>query len=200
MSESLEWCVVVWNAVPDKDAGLMTFGTALLGGLFVLLGAWGSLYFQAKRENSSVRAALLAEIEALLDLCERHRYARSLIDVLEGMRRLDIKTRQGMGTAYYSVKFDISQAYNQIYQANAQKIGSLSPDDAKQVVRFYQLMASVRRETSEGGRLYVGTTQVEAYEIASQNFLQAIEIGERLIGRSKSYIVEMYGCGHNVDI
>lgn len=188
MNESLEWCVVVWNSAPDKGTGWVTFGTALLAGLFALSGAWGSLYWQARRENRSVRAALLAEIEALIDLCARHGYTRTLIEVVESMHRMEFKTAQGMGGAYYEVKFDFSQAYNQIYQANAQKIGALTANEAKQVVRFYQLMDSVRTETSEGGRLYTGTKQIEAYEIAHRNLSQAMEIGKQLIGRPKHFI------------
>lgn len=104
------------------------------------------------------------------------------------MHRMEFKTAQGMGGGYYEVKFDFSQAYNQIYQANAQKIGALTANEAKQVVRFYQLMDSVRTETSEGGRLYTGTKQIEAYEIAHRNLSQAMEIGKQLIGRPKHFI------------
>lgn len=188
MNESLEWCVVVWNSAPDKGTDWVTFGTALLAGLFALSGAWGSLYWQSRRENRSVRAALLAEIEALIDLCARHAYTRTLDEVVEGMRRFEFRVERGMAGGYYEVRFGFSQAYNQIYQANAQKIGVLTANEAKQVVRFYQLMDSVRTETSEGGSLYNGTTQIEAYEIAQRNFSQAMEIGKQLIGRPKHFI------------
>ncbi|MDR2308886.1 MAG: hypothetical protein LBE53_17050 [Paucimonas sp.] len=177
MNEALEWCVVVWNFADSQAAGKpIDWGTvviSLISGLIGISGSWLALGWQAGRENRSVRAAILAEVGALLDLAELQKYRTQARDAADSSSR-------GFNT---TLKLGIPEHFNQVYLANAPKLGVLREDGVRKVVRFYQLMDSVRADTSEGGRLIDGTAEKSAYKATLKILEEALGIGEVLVAR-----------------
>ena len=175
MNEALEWCVIVWNFAESPTTGSSvnwnTVAISLSSGLIGILGSWVALGWQARRENRSVRAAILAEIEALMEVAKRHGYSNELSSAAEDARSYSRR----------AVKLDIPEHYNRVFLANAPKLGVLRETEAGSVVRFYQLLDSVRASTSEGGELYGGLAAKETYQIVSDTFVAALRLGESLV-------------------
>lgn len=175
MTEKMEWCLVVWDmggAPATAGSGnWSTVAVALISGLIGIGGSWLALGWQARRESRSVRAAIFAEVEALLELAERSRFSEKLQEAFVRSSFGDIS----------QLRLSIPEHYNRVYLANAPKLGVLKEKEARGVVRFYQLMDSLRDETSEGGYLYGGTRRSDAFASAERTFSLAEEIGKSLI-------------------
>ena len=180
MTEALDWCVVVWDfAAAPAAAGSINWSTAavaLISGLIGISGSWLALGWQARRESRSVRAAILAEVEALLELAARKHYVGQFSKVLNN---LALDEQHGLRRTY-SVRLGIPEHYNRVFQANAPKLGVLTEKNARHVVRFYQLMDSLRAETSEGGRLHEGTSDSEPFESAAHILNETLRTGKFL--------------------
>lgn len=77
----------------------------------------------------------------------------------------------------------IPQHYCRVYVANLGKLGYLSPEDAQLVVSFYQYVDSVVQDVIEGGVIYEGTDDPEAF-IEAANVLQfALDAAQLLADR-----------------
>lgn len=183
MVEALEWCVVVWDfaAAPaaNQSLNLTTVGVALISGLIGISGSWLALGWQAWRESRSVRAAIMAEVEALIEIAKRQKYGNQISAALRSWT-YDQEHRLG---GYYRVRLTIPEHYNRVYLANAPKLGVLREKDARNVVRFYQLMDSLRADTSEGGVLFDGTQDYELLRGAQQLYKTVMDLGESLAVR-----------------
>lgn len=106
---------------------------------------------QAKSESRSVRAAIIAEVLAIVALVERRDYVTKLRD-----KAKEIKEIRVLGLKK-DLKINLPEHYNRIYQENAKRLGPLSSVEAAQVVRFYQLIDSFRSDVTDGGVLFNGT-------------------------------------------
>lgn len=185
MTGGLEWCVVIWDfagsPAADKSVNWSTVAIALISGLIGIGGSWLALGWQAWRESRSVRAAILSEVEALVEIAGRQRYGDQLSDAIRNWNPRP--SVYGPQTSGRCVRLNIPEHYNRVYLANAPKLGVLSEKDARNVVRFYQLMDSLRADTSEGGGLYGGTSDFELLRTASRTFEVALELGKSLAVR-----------------
>ncbi|WP_252088543.1 hypothetical protein [Pseudomonas sp. MWU13-3659] len=182
MTEALEWCVVVWDfagsPAADKSVNWSTVAIALTSGLIGIGGSWLALGWQAWRESRSVRAAILSEVEALVEIAGRQRYGIQLSDAIKNWNPRP--SAYGPGVSVRRVRLNIPEHYNRVYLANAPKLGVLNEKDARNVVRFYQLIDSLRADTSEGGGLYEGTDDYEQMKTAYRTFETALELGKSL--------------------
>lgn len=187
MRESLEWVVVVWNAASAAPSAATAWSTVAVALISALAGIGGAYLMNsnrlARQESRGVRAAILAEVAALVELAERRDYLRVL-------RTMAVEARE-----FYSVNPDhpedftlsipLSENYNRIYLQNAQRIGVLSADEARQVVRFYQLVDSLVCDVREGGLLHDGTRDGKNFDDTADVLEAAIGIAQELLSEEK---------------
>lgn len=60
------------------------------------------------------------------------------------------------------------------------RLGGLTPHEAKQIVRFYQLADSVRLDVTAGGLLFNGTADSGSFREAADLLEAAMKIGREL--------------------
>lgn len=186
MNDSLEWVVVVWNAAsaaPSAATAWSTVGVALVSALAGIGGAYLNSNRIAKQESRSVRAAILAEVAALVELAERRAYLPELRGMAEGARAFYQENPDS--TDSFTLSIPLSENYNRIFAQNAQRIGVLSENEARQVVRFYQLVDSLLADVKEGGVLYDGTKNADEFDAAANVLEAALEIAHSLLGRDR---------------
>ena len=136
---------------------------------------------QVKRERESVRASLLAEVSALLEMVERRNYVRDLRATEAHLKELSPDQLKLINTEEFGFALPAGENYNRVYQANVSRLGVLSAAEATQIVRFYQLADSVRADVSSGGVLAIGSVDHESYGETAGILETAIEIGTQLI-------------------
>ena len=78
--------------------------------------------------------------------------------------------------------------YRCIYDAHAGRLGCLSRDETRQVVRFYQLADAVIRDVSPGGALYELTDDASAFQEAADILAKALSIAEELDAKDSAKI------------
>ena len=158
-----------------------TVSVALITAVSAAGGPFWIWHRQAARERESVRAALMAEVLALVELVELRGY-------VEGLREAQayLSPPEGVSvTEIFEPRFlrysvNIHEYYNRVYQANVTRLGGLSPNEAKQIVRFYQLADSVRLDVTAGGSLFEGTTDPDSFCEAADLLEAAMKIGREL--------------------
>lgn len=163
-----------------EEINWTTVGVSLASGLAGASGPVLLWIMQARKERASVRASLLAEVSALLDMVERRHYVRDLRfkEKLLAETPQDQLDSQDQSESKFALPN--GENYNRVYRANLSRLGSLSASEAAQIVRFYQLSDSVRADVSHGGVLAVGSTNHEAWGETAGILESAIEIGVQL--------------------
>ncbi|RVD78455.1 hypothetical protein [Pseudomonas koreensis] len=141
-----------WGPVIDAlaQANWTAILVPVIPGVAAIVGPLFLWYRQSKRESSSVRAGLLAEVAALVEIVER----RGFLPALREKQRL-LAFRSSSAAAAFrrdpeSFEVRIDSHFNRVYQANVSKLGVLTADEAKQIVRFHQLADSVRIDVTAG--------------------------------------------------
>lgn len=186
MHDSLEWVVVVWNAAsaaPSAATAWSTVAVALISALAGIGGAYLNSNRLARQESRGVRAAILAEVAALVELAERR-------DYLQVLRTMAVEAREFYREnpdhpEDFTLSIPLSENYNRIYLQNAQRIGVLSADEARQVVRFYQLVDSLVCDVREGGLLHDGTRDGKNFDDTADVLEAAISIAQELLSEEK---------------
>lgn len=200
MVDTVEWCTVVWQVV-DQSAGsnsdLVTFGLASLSGLLGIGGIIVGQITSARAEKKSVRAALLAEVEAMHDMCVIRKY-------VEGLRADAnyFRSPEGISKREKGEGFQISipaTDFNLIYKANLSRLGGLSRNEARLIVRFHQLVEGALQDVSEGGTLHIGSNEPDDYDEAADVLEQALSIAKVLIAEHKPWWRFQWQRGQNVD-
>jgi len=87
----------------------------------------------------------------------------------------------------FAISIKIPDHYNRIYQENVKRLGTLSVSEAMQIVRFYQLVDSLRVDVTEGGILFEGTKNYEAFQEAAQILETAMAIARSLTAERKKF-------------
>ncbi|MDS9876178.1 hypothetical protein [Pseudomonas protegens] len=191
MADPLEWCVVVWNTLGsttgEKGTDWSTLGVAAVTGLVGILGSTWNLNRQSKAESRSVRAALLAEVGALLEVAERRGYLKSLHEGVKAISSYPALELEKFSDSDFAISIKIPDHYNRIYQENVKRLGTLSVSEAMQIVRFYQLVDSLRVDVTEGGILFEGTKNYEAFQEAAQILETAMAIARSLTAERKKF-------------
>lgn len=128
---------------------IATVAPALVTGVVALLAGPIFSYFMAKsnarREAVTVKASIVAEIHALVDIIRSRNYLGSLNDGAKG--------------EYDSLTIMFPDENVQVYKANLQKIGLLPPHFARDVVRFYMALTAFKQDVIAGG--YLNDPEVE---------------------------------------
>lgn len=179
MDKDLGWLDIVLAIVEKTNVTAVV--VALITGLLAILGNYLMVSRQARLEQRSTRAGLLAEVSALLEIIKKRNYLASL----EAMHTQVGATGRWNEPDRYSLSVPIPEHYNRVYQANVSKLGALSRDEAEQIVRFHQLIDSVRADVTEGGVLWSGANTVEPWQQAIDVLKDAIQLGEALTGSTE---------------
>ena len=154
-----------------------------------LAGASGPVvlwHMQAWKERASVRASLLSEVSALLEMVERRHYLQNLRLMEKHLADLPQAQLESLDEKEFSFALPNGENYNRVYQANLSRLGALSSAEAAQIVRFYQLADSVRADLTKGGILANGSTNHEDWGETAEILGVAIGIGEVLTRPSAS--------------
>lgn len=149
-----------------------------------LSAAFGPAFMQwraASNEQKAVRAALLAEVTALASVIRGRDY-RGVISKshLELCRSA---LGNGFGKGFATCEIPVPELYNLIYRQNIMHLGYLSPQEAADIVHFYQLIQAVVVDVSPGGALCEGTDDDEAFRQAIGLLDSALDIADRLAGK-----------------
>ncbi|WP_085684096.1 MULTISPECIES: hypothetical protein [unclassified Pseudomonas] len=136
---------------------------------------------EASKESESVKAALLAEVGALVEIVELRGYVTDLkfCEAKLLYRRSAVMNAFNTSPEFYQIRID--GQFNRVFQANVTKLGVLSKDQARQIVRFHQLADSVRQDVIEGGVLAGGTDRPEMFREAIDLLEEAMSIGRAMI-------------------
>jgi len=115
---------------------MSAFWTLLFGAFLATAGGFLQFQFSRCQERKSLKAALAAEIRAILSIVQRR-------DYIAGLERFiaSIDARQNN---LYQVR--IGRDYDIVFRSNCDKIGLLPADLAERVVQFYYLISSITQD------------------------------------------------------
>ncbi|BCJ08955.1 hypothetical protein PRtIB026_A14000 [Pseudomonas sp. RtIB026] len=190
MADPVEWCTVIWSmadpSIKASTSSLITIGAAslaaVLAGFFSLAGIWFGQRGTARSEQRSVRAALIAEVAALVEIEATRGYIAEMKHYSADLQSLDGDDMRSMGLVH-RFPIAIADTFNQIYQANLNRLGLLSVVEAMEIVRFHQLVGSWVVDVSPGGVLYEGTNDWAHFDEAVYLLQEAMKIANSLMGR-----------------
>lgn len=159
---------------------------ALVTGMTAAGGPVLLWYKQGQKEREGVRAALLAEVRALVEIIE----CRGYLSSIRQMEAQLAASRPGVFEPIKPVSLEImsDSNFNRIYIGNVERLGVLSPDEASQIVRFYQLVGAFNVDVSPGGALARGVTCHLALKETGDLLELFLEIGRRLAATDKRSI------------
>lgn len=199
MTDTVEWCTVVWQVVggtsTEASTGWATFGVATLTGAFGVFGIWIGQKNQARSQAKSVRAALLAEVAAICALLKTRGFVKDLRDRATDLKRSKSIAEKKMRAMEVATHGHI----NKIYQANLAHLGGLSKNEADLIVRFHYILEGVFADITPGGLLAVGTSNSSSFERAASLLEEVLGIGEKLCLRQKPCWRLRWPRGKNAD-
>lgn len=146
-----------------------------LGLLLTAVITAGGWFWQRWQERTSVRVAIIAEVLALRKIAVERDYLAGLIETANELRAIPEKQRPDI-----SLQVRIPEHYCRVYIANLARLGYLSPEDAQLVVRFYQYVDSVVQDVTEGGIIYKGTNDPDAFSEAANVLKFALDVAQKL--------------------
>lgn len=159
-----------------------TIAGALLAYIPLGIGGW----WRARRATQSVQAALVAEISYMVGIIELRGYLKDFIkthEELVNINRRDQTFHQENGTHFTehseTIKIVIPDDYNKIYKAHLDKIGTLPPKVATEVVTFYGLIDSVVQDMKPEGVLSC-QGYAEQYQEAIHLMQEALKIANKI--------------------
>lgn len=174
ITETLQIMSQMLETKPDEWLPLY----AALGG--AVAGAIASFFptflLERSRENKHsrrLRASLLTEISALLEIIEHRNYRGSIKEVINHLKT------QPAGTTY-SFTVTVPEHYSRIYQENCKNIGAINEFDAKRIVMFHQLIDSIVQDIQPGGVVSEGT-EIRAFEEMDKLFSRAMEVAHEIL-------------------
>ncbi|WPC29734.1 hypothetical protein OE648_08220 [Pseudomonas moraviensis] len=182
MTEGIDWAPLIDSFASANWTAILV---ALISGVVAIYGPTRLWRKQSKRESESVRASLIAEIAALVDIVELRRFLPALRE-----KQALLAARQTAIGAFrrdpesYEVRID--NQFNRVYQASVTKLGMLTAEEARQIVRFHQLADSVRLDVIPGGDLATGTDSAEKFGAAADLLEMALVIGHALVDSKQS--------------
>lgn len=177
MTEGIDWAPLIESFA---KANWTAIAIGVLSAVVAIYGPTRLWRKQSKRESETVRASLIAEIAALVDIVELRRFLPALREkqALLVFRRSSVMGEFGVTPEKYEVRID--SQFNRVYQANVTKLGMLNAEEAQQIVRFHQLADSVRLDVIPGSDLASGTDNPEKFGEAADLLEMALAIGHAL--------------------
>lgn len=197
MDGFVNWASVVMTFVNKTDwttvlVAVASGGSAIFGNFWL----WAR---QAKKERESVRAGLLAEVSALVEIAERRGYLGYLWDVHNLLLCTADEVLEERPLETFELRVPIGEHHNRVYQQNVGKLGMLSPREVRQIVRFYQLIDSFRSDVVEGGVLYDGNKDFVVWQGTALVLQEALQVGRQLTQPKHSWWRRLSRRGQNVD-
>jgi len=113
-----------------------TLLSIVVGGIIAIGGGFVQRICERRHERKSLRAALRAEIQAILAIVERRHYIAALSNLIEAIK--------GGSTNFFERR--IGSRYDIVFRSNCGKLGLLPPETAAETVRFYFMVSSVRED------------------------------------------------------
>ncbi|MCH5532854.1 hypothetical protein L6216_01545 [Pseudomonas syringae pv. syringae] len=142
--------------------------------------AW---WMKSVREHNTVGRAICAEILALLDIIEER-------DFLADLENTEQYFRVNPEAAAVLYHVPVADHYCRVYAGNIQNLGYLEPGQAELIVRFYQMIDSVVRDVSSGGRLAEGTSDPQDYKDTGRILRKAVITARSLMSLRKEQAAE----------
>ncbi|WP_144411587.1 hypothetical protein [Azotobacter chroococcum] len=125
-------------------------------------------------ERKTTRQALLAEVQALVEIIRIRHY-------IDDLRQTALEIESNETEESYSFCVTVADHYRAVYDANLARLGCLSPDQASKIVRFYQMIDSVIRDVSPGGPLYESTANASKFNEAANILENAVKVANELV-------------------
>lgn len=160
-----------------------TVFVGLITGVFGVLGTHWLWARQVLNERKSVKAALVSEVSALLEVIRKRRYLSAL---------QNSRDRAIAGEIVEGLEALVPDHYNRVYQQNVTRLGCLPPKDAAQIVRFHQLLDSVRIDISPGGIFTEDAPPLEAWIEGAAMLEEVVEIGESLVMSNQGSLLQKF--------
>ncbi|MFH0024262.1 hypothetical protein ACFZAC_22020 [Pseudomonas fluorescens] len=177
MSGEIDWGPLVQSLAAINWTAILTPVIPGAVAIFVPISLWQR---QVKRESDSVKAGLLAEVAALVEILERRAFLPALRDKEKALAFQGDSAMREFRNTLESFEVIIDSQFNRVYQANLAKLGALTADEAKQIVRFHMLVDSVRIDVSPGGGLAIGTNSADEFKETADLLEMALAIGHSL--------------------
>ena len=160
---------------PESNAWISVVGVvagALVGATAVFIPNMLIERYRFRRESLSVKAALIAEIDALVEIADERKYLES---IAEAVAYLETQP-EGATCAFEAI---VPAHYSRIYQANAHRVGLLASSIAVEIVKFHQLLDAAAQDVSAGGVIADGGS-LAAFRQNHQILSRALSIGRKL--------------------
>lgn len=130
--------------------------------------------YKRRRESELLEAALVAEVEALLDIVESRNYEKSFQDIISHLSTQSPETT-------YSLSIRVPDHYSRIYQGNALRLGIVCSNVAVNIIKFHQLVDSVIQDVTSGGVLSTGA-RLHSYKETYEILQRALSLGRKIAG------------------
>jgi hypothetical protein len=116
----------------------------LLGGFLAIAGGIAGsvvpIVLQNRRERRALAYSLAGEISSLIEVAEQRKYEQSIEAIIQNVKT----TKQP-----WFVTVRIEQHYFTVYEANANKIGLLPKETARNVAKFYTYAKSFIEDVTD---------------------------------------------------
>jgi hypothetical protein len=152
--------------------------SVILGGVLAIVGTSLVKWLEYSFERRSLRAAIKAEINGLIDMITRRGHGdmfRAAIQSWRAEEEFDLYV------------FTLDANFTPVYDANIGKVGMLGADVAGDVVKFYDIMIGVKAELRAhiNGQTHRMSHAVRAdrLETLLESWAEAIELAETLTKR-----------------
>lgn len=173
-----EWYAPILLAAPEAIGPLL--GVAI-GGLLTVLAQRESHKRDLAARRRQVAGAFLGEISGVVKLIELRRYLPLLESLVDQARIAQ--------TATFPI-VPIRRAYDRIYQSNADKLGTLPPDVAEKIGRFYTAMNALLEDANYwasdlNGERYPASDVIEPLEETAKLLAGLVSLGAELVPQLK---------------
>jgi len=130
-------------------------------------------------------------------MCVLRGYVRSLRDDANFFRSPE-GIHQRLKGEGFQVTIPVSD-FNLIYRANLTRLGGLSRNEARLIVRFHQLIDGALLDVSKGGALHTGSNDPDDYDEVADILAEALGIAKVLIAKKEPWWRFAKLRGQNVD-
>lgn len=129
--------------------------------------------YKDRNQSARIKASLVAEIAALVEITEYRGYLTNLQEVCDFLQGASAGTN-------YLYRVQVPKHYSRIYQANSDRIGALDADTARKMVEFHQLIDAVVQDVVPGGTLYNGG-DLGAFTETTSILDRALQLGREIL-------------------
>lgn len=172
---------IVKNISENKSNGLLpvysAIGGAIAGAIFTSIPIFILERSKQKKLSKSIKASLLAEIAALLEIIKCREYVKKLDEVIN---TLNDKPKG----AQHKIAVEVPNHYSRVYQNNCSSIGVLEECLARDIVIFHNLIDAVVQDIKVGGMMSKGF-DIEGFIQTKSILKEAVILGNEIIKSSK---------------